>query len=153
MKFYNLTTLGMGGKLTLLVSSIASILAPIQALSVCIILFILTDFAFGLIVSVRVKKQGFISKKAYHTIWKLIGAEVCVLLAWVLDVHVLTFMPTLFLPNIFTGLICGADLWSILTNFAILSHHPIFRVIKKWGRCEIENKLGVDLAVELEKNN
>lgn len=136
-----------------MISSIASLLAPIQALAICIIVFILTDFALGFIVSVKVKKQGFITEKAWKTVWKLIGAEVCVLLAWVLDMHVLTFIPTLFLPNIFTGLICGADLWSILTNFAILSNHPVFRLIKKWGKHEIENKIGIDLTTELEKIN
>jgi hypothetical protein len=38
-----------------------------------------------------------------------------------------------------------SEFWSILTNFAILSNHPVFRIIKKWGKKEIEKKLGIEI--------
>jgi hypothetical protein len=96
----------------------------------------------GLIVSVRVRKIGFMSEKLYKSIWKLLGIEVTIFLSYLLDAHVIAPSLSLHLANIFTGIICGAELWSILTHFAILSDHPVFRLIKKWGKAEIENKVG-----------
>jgi phage-related holin len=120
--------------------SLCSVFIPLQELALIVLLFIIIDFAVGLIVSFRIRKQGFLSNKAYRTVWKIAGAEICVLLAFLLDTYVITFA-SLYLSNIFAGIICGVDLWSILTNFAILSNHPVFRLIKKWGKSEIESKM------------
>jgi phage-related holin len=128
--------------LTISAGSILSIFAPVSKLAVIAFAFVVIDFIFGLIVSVRVRKVGFTTEKLYKSIWKLLGVEVSICLAYLLDVHVIDFTPTLHLANIFTGIICGAELWSILTHFAILSDHPVFRLIKKWGKAEIENKIG-----------
>jgi len=146
-----LFNLSVSGQATVLITAFLSIFAPITTLAIIVFLFILVDSIFGIIVSYKIKKQGFNSKKVYRTIWKLVGAEVCIILSYVLDTHVLSFTPTLHLPNIFTGIICGAEFWSILTNLAILSNHPIFRVIKKYAKTEIESKIGVGLIEELEK--
>ena len=146
MKIYNILNLGTTGKITLTITSALSILVPIKVLAIVVLVFVAVDFTVGLIVSKKKRKQGFVTEKAWDTIWKIIGAEVCIVLAWVLDTHVLNFAPDLFLANIFAGFICGADLWSILTNFAILSNHPVFRLIKKWGKSEIENKIGLDIS-------
>jgi hypothetical protein len=78
------------------------------------------------------------------TIWKLFGAETVVFFAFLLDEKILNFIPRLFLPNIFAGLICGAELWSILASLAILSGNPIFNAICKWGKDEIEKKLKIN---------
>jgi len=152
VKAYNILTFGKTEQLAVFVTSILSIFAPLTALAIVVFAFIFIDFILGLIVSIRVKKEGFITEKAWHTVWKLVGAEVCILLAWVLDTHVLTFAPSLALPNVFAGFVCGADLWSILTNFGILSNHPVFRLIKKWGKDEIKSKIGMDLS-ELDDND
>ena len=146
MKIYNIFGFGMTGKIAILMMSAIGAFTPIKLLAIAVIGFILADFVVGLVVSVRVRKQGLISKKVWRTVWKLIGAEICIILAWVMDTHVLTFLPTMFLPNIFAGIVCGADLWSILTNFAILSDHPAFRLIKKWGKTEIQKKIGMDIS-------
>jgi len=146
-----LLNLSVSGQITVILSAFLSIFAPVTTLAIVVFLFILVDFIFGVIVSYKVKKQGINSKKVYRTIWKLVGAEVCIILAYVLDTHVLSFTPRLHLPNIFTGIICGAEFWSILTNLAILSDHPIFRVIKKYAKTEIESKIGKGLIEELEK--
>ena len=151
MKIYHLINLSTGGKTTVLVSSIMAILAPIATVILAVAVFIVVDFILGFVVSVKVKKKGFMSGKFWGTIWKLAGALTVIILGDVLDTHVLSFMPRLHLAHIFAGIVCGADLWSILANFAILSDHPIFNLIKKWGRSEIVNKIGVDLADELDK--
>jgi phage-related holin len=133
--------------------SLCSVFIPLQELALIVLLFIIIDFVVGLIVSFRIRKQGFLSNKAYRTIWKILGAETCVLLAFLLDAYVITFA-SLYLANVFAGIICGVDLWSILTNFAILSNHPVFRLIKKWGKSEIENKMEgwKDFDKEIEEN-
>jgi phage-related holin len=137
---YRLLHFNFGKLLTVSVGSLCSVFIPVQELALIVLLFIIIDFIVGLVVSFRVRKQGFLSDKAYRTVWKILGAETCVLLAFLLDAYVITFA-SLYLANIFAGIICGADLWSILTNFAILSNHPVFRLIKKWGKSEIESKM------------
>jgi phage-related holin len=139
--------------LTISAGSILSIFAPVSKLAVIAFVFVIIDFVFGLIVSVRVRKVGFQSEKFYKSVWKLLGIEVSIFLAYLLDAYVIAPTLTLHLANIFTGIICGAELWSILTHFAILSDHPVFRLIKKWGKSEIENKIGAmkDFDKELKK--
>ena len=134
------------------VASLLSVFAPVKTLALVALLFVVTDFVFGLIVSIRVRKQGVMSSKIYKTIWKLIGIEVSIFLAHLLDTAVLNNTISFHLANILTGIICGTELWSILTHFAILSDHPVFRLIKKWGKAEIENKVGAlkDFDKELE---
>jgi phage-related holin len=123
-------------------SSLVSVFAPVKTLVVVAFLFMSVDFVFGLIVSIKVRKQGLLSGKIYKSIWKLTGVEICIVLAHLLDTSVLNNTTPYHLANIFAGIICGTELWSILTHFAILSDHPVFRLIKKWGKSEIENKIG-----------
>ena len=151
MKSYNFIDLSIGGRLALMISSLISVFSPIYILALCVVVFILIDFVLGVIVSIRIKKEGFSSTRAWHTVWKLLGAIICILLAYKLDEYVLTFLPVLFLPNIVVGIICGADFWSILTNLSILSNHPVFKMIKKYGKSEIKNKTGFDID-ELDNN-
>lgn len=149
---YRLLYFNTGKALTVGVASLLSVFAPVKTLALVALLFVVTDFVFGLIVSIRVRKQGVMSSKIYKTIWKLIGIEVSIFLAHLLDTAVLNNTTSFHLANVFTGIICGTELWSILTHFAILSDHPVFRLIKKWGKAEIENKVGAlkDFDKELE---
>ena len=141
----NVLNIGHFGKAIALTTSLLSIFSPITILAIVIFVFILTDFILGITVSFKIRKEGFISKKAWKTAWKLIGAEICVILAYLLDTYVVSFIPVMFLPNIFAGFICGFDLWSILTNLALLSDHPVFGLIKKWGKREIERKMKINI--------
>jgi phage-related holin len=152
MRLLNIQGLPSGEKAVIGVSAITSVFINVQALAIITFVFILIDFVFGVIVSLGKKKEGFQSQKAYNTIWKVLGAEIVIGLGYLFDTYILTFIPEqyLVLANVFAGFICGAELWSILTNFAILSNHPVFRLIKKWGKAEIENKIGVDIS-ELDK--
>jgi membrane protein implicated in regulation of membrane protease activity len=134
----------------IVVGAILSILAPIKILAIIFIIFTLIDYILGVIVGIRVRKEGFISSKSYKTIWKLIGGLTCILLAFLLDNYVLTFLSLSILPYIITGILCGSDFWSILTNFALLSDHPVFRLIKKFGKEEIKKKYNINVE-ELDK--
>ena len=146
--------LNTGKLLTVSAGSIVSIFAPVKTLALTALLFVSIDFIFGLIVSVKVRKQGVMSGKIYKSLWKLIGIEVSIVLAHLLDTQVLNNTTSYHLANIFAGIICGTELWSILTHFAILSDHPVFRLIKKWGKSEIESKTGAmkDFDNELNEN-
>jgi phage-related holin len=137
---YRLT--GSGKLIACCFGSIASVFSPVKTLALVALLFVSVDFILGIIVSVRVRRQGILSSKIYKSIWKLLGIEVSIVLAYLLDTAVLNNTMSYHLANIFAGIICGAEFWSILTHFAILSDHPVFRLIKKWGKAEIENKVG-----------
>jgi phage-related holin len=133
-------------------ASLVSIFSPVWLLAAIIAVFIIIDFVIGLIVSIRIKKQGFITEKAYKTGWKLGGAMIVIILSHLLDTVVIPVID-LHLANIFTGIFCGFELWSILSNFAILSNHPVFRIIKKWAKSEIANKIEAlkDFEQEVDK--
>ena len=128
MRYYHITDFGSSEKATLISGALLSMMMPIIILGIIVFFFIVIDFGSGIAVSMKYKKEGLRSTKMYNTVWKLIGAEVCVLMAWLLDTYVFDFMPVLFFPNIFAGIICTADLISILANFAILSDDNVFRV-------------------------
>ncbi|MGL4956483.1 MAG: phage holin family protein, partial [Bacteroidales bacterium] len=136
---YTLANSSIGKSISLGIGALFSFFVPIQVLLIVAFVFIAVDFVVGLVVSIRIRKQGLLSSRIWDTVYKLVGAQVCIVLAWLLDAHVATFAP-LHLANVFTGIICGADLWSILSNFATLSNHPAFRLIQKWGKSEIEKK-------------
>jgi phage-related holin len=142
MPYRLLFSFNTGKALTVAVVSLFSVFAQVKILAIVAFLFVLIDFVLGIIVSIRVRKQGVLSSKIYKTVWKIIGIEVSICLAYLLDTVVLNNTTSFYLANVFTGIICGADFWSILTHFAILSDHPVFRLIKKWGKAEIENKVG-----------
>ncbi|MDR0792888.1 MAG: phage holin family protein [Chitinophagaceae bacterium] len=142
----------IGAKTTILFSSFFSMLIPIRKLAALVFLFIAIDFVSGSFVAKRERKEGFMTKKFYRTLWKLAGAEIAISLALFLDDSILSFLPHMFLPNIFAGFFCGADIWSILANFAILSNAPAFNLIRKFGKAEIMSKLKINFD-EKELNN
>ena len=81
MNIKKMLNLSMGSKLTGVNTGIIGIFAPIHAMLVVITLFIVVDFILGVTASMVVRKEPFCTKKAYWSVWKLIGAMVCILLA------------------------------------------------------------------------
>lgn len=123
--------------------------APISTMIVVVAVFIAIDFITGVWASaVRARRKGvpwcFSSRKAWNTIIKLVFVMGGVVLTWVLDEFVLIGL-NLHLSRIFTGFVCGIELWSYLENAAEISNHPIFRWLNKWVLNKIEEKTGVDI--------
>lgn len=77
---------------------------------------------------------GIESRKAWRTILKTVFVVVGIVMSWVLDSCVLEFMH-LNLARLFTGFVCGVELWSFLENGATISHSPLLawlgRIVKR----------------------
>lgn len=125
-----------------------SLLAPIQGLVICAVIFIAIDFVTGVAASYKKASRAgscwtFESGKAWNTVIKLAFVMAGITLAWLIDTFVLDFM-NLRLANLFTGFVCGVEFWSYLENAAEISEHPIFRklglVMKKRLEANIDNQ-------------
>ena len=97
------------------------------------------DFCTGVYASyVAARSKGIKwrleSRKAWRTILKTVFVVVGIVMSWVLDSCVLEFMH-LNLARLFTGFVCGVELWSFLENGATISHSPLLawlgRIVKR----------------------
>ena len=103
-------------QLTVLLTALAGLLAPVQTLVCCALAFVCIDFVTGVVASrVRARRQqarwAFESAKAWRTVYKIV---------------------------LVTG---GVELWSYLENAAELSDHPLFRGLQKLMKQKIDNQL------------
>jgi phage-related holin len=112
-------------------TGLAALLAPVQGLILCAAAFVAVDFATGVAASRRRARRGgeawrFSSRRAWDTVLKLVFAMAGIVLAWMLDSVVITFVE-LHLAKLFTGFVCGVEFWSYLENASDISGQPIFR--------------------------
>jgi phage-related holin len=115
-------------------AGLAALLVPVRGLILCALLFVAIDFATGVVASrCRARREGkmwsFSSRRAWDTVLKTVFVMAGIVLAWLLDSVVLTFVE-LHLAKIFTGFVCGVEFWSYLENAATISGQPIFRTIR-----------------------
>lgn len=129
-----------------LVVSFCSLFAPIHSLILCAVVFVGVDFVTGVAASYRRAQRrghswGFESSKAWHTVVKLAFIMAGIVLSWLIDSFVLDFME-LRLANLFTGFVCGVEMWSYLENAAEISQHPIFRWLQRFMKQKIDEQIG-----------
>lgn len=126
-------------------SSVAALFAPVQSLVYCALVFVAVNFATGIIASYKRAKRrnlpwGFESAKAWKTAYKLVFISIGILMTWLIDTCILPFT-ALHLANLFTGFVCGIELWSYLENAAEISDHTLFRGLKKFMKQKIDHEL------------
>lgn len=130
-----------------IVAGIASVFVEnLLPLFIAVVIFEVMDFVTGCIKSAVVSKRkgerfAFESVKAWHTIYKFVFILIGILLAELLD-HTLDKESRLKLANYFTAFCCGVEFWSFLENAAVISDHPIFRMVKKVMREKAEDAIG-----------
>lgn len=129
-----------------ILASVAALFSPIAPLILSTGAFIAVDFLTGIAADrARSRRKGerwyFESRKAWNTIRKLGLALVTIALAWILEHYVLQGFMATHLTRIFTGFICGVELWSFLENASELSDAPVFRFLRRYARRHIGDKL------------
>ena len=129
-----------------LVAALAALLCPITPLIVTASVFIAIDFLTGIYASyVSAKKEGkawrIESRKAWRTINKLCFVVTGIVMTWLIDSLVLQFME-LHLANIFTGFVCGVELWSFFENATIISQSSLFEWLGRWIKRRIRREVG-----------
>lgn len=128
-----------------IVAGICAWLLPVQPLICCAFVFITIDFVTGVLASRKRARRtnlhwGFESAKAWKTLYKIVFVVVGIVMTWTIDTYILTFA-RLNLANLFTGFVCGVELWSYLENAAEISEHPVFRWLKKFMKRKIDKEL------------
>ena len=108
-------------------------------------LFIVVDFITGVIASrAEARREGrewwFESRKAWRTVIKAGFVAIAIVMMWVLDCHVLEFMH-LNMAKLFTGFVCGVELWSFLENAATISRAPLFEWMSRWVKRRVEREV------------
>jgi phage-related holin len=110
--------------------------------------FIAIDFVTGVIASrVKAKREGepwrLESRKAWRTVAKAGFVAVAIVMTWMIDHNILEFMH-LNLANIFTGFVCGVELWSFIENASTISGSSLFDWLSRW----FKRRIGKEVANE-----
>jgi phage-related holin len=126
-------------------TALTALLCPIAPLIIATTLFILIDFITGVIASrAEARREGrgwwFESRKAWRTVLKLCFVLISIVLISIIDSHILGFM-NLNLANIFTGFVCGVELWSFIENASTISRAPLFKWLSKWVKRRIDHQI------------
>lgn len=127
-------------------AALASMLAPVAPLVAAAVGFIAVDFVSGVMASRAVaRRQGkrwyFESRQAWRTVAKLGFVAAAIVMAWIIDCHILGFMH-LEIAKLFTGFTCGVELWSFLENAAEVSRSPLFRRLGRLVHHRLEREEG-----------
>lgn len=128
------------------VAALVALLCPITPLIVTASVFIAIDFVTGIYASyVAAKKEGrewrIESRKAWRTVNKLCFVVTGIVMTWLIDSLVLEFME-LHHANIFTGFVCGVELWSFFENATIISQSSLFVWLGRWVKRRIGREVG-----------
>ena len=128
------------------VAALVALLCPITPLIVTASVFIAIDFVTGIYASyVSAKKEGrewrIESRKAWRTINKLCFVVTGIVMTWLIDSLVLQFLE-LHLANIFTGFVCGVELWSFFENATVISQSSLFEWLGRWIKRRIRREVG-----------
>lgn len=127
------------------VAAVAAMLLPITPLVVTALVFVAIDFVMGVAASyVESKRKAevwvFESRKAWRTIVKAGFVAVAIVMMWIIDNTLLGFME-LHLANLFTGFVCGVELWSFLENASRISGAQIFDWLVRWVKRRINREV------------
>ena len=128
------------------VAGLCALLCPIAPLVATALLFIAIDFVTGIMASsVVARREGrewwLESRKAWRTVFKAGFAAMAIIMMWLIDSILLDFM-NLNLANLFTGFVCGVELWSFVENAARISGAPLFEWISRWFKRRIGKEVG-----------
>ena len=127
------------------VAGLCAMLCPIAPLIATALVFIAIDFVTGIMASRAVaRREGrdwwIESRKAWRTIYKAGFTAVAIIMMWLID-HVLLGFLNLNLANLFTGFVCGVELWSFLENATTISSSPLFSWLGKWVKRRVTKEV------------
>lgn len=131
------------------VGSLLSLFSPVTPLVLCAFIFVMIDFVMGILAGrKRAARQHkdwyFSSDKAWKTVIKLTCIVVGIGMCHLIDTQILDFM-NLHLANLFTGMVCGIEMWSYLENAMEISDAPVFRSLQKYVGKKMKDEVGIDI--------
>lgn len=131
------------------VGSLLSLFAPVTPLVLCALIFVMIDFVMGILAGRKKaarqhKDWYFSSDKAWKTVIKLTCIVVGIGMCHLIDTQILDFM-NLHLAKLFTGMVCGIEMWSYLENAVEISDAPVFRSLQKYVGKKMKDEVGIDI--------
>ena len=116
--------------------ALAALFAPVQPLVCCATLFIGIDFLTGVAADRRMRLDAgerwyFESREAWRTVRKAGFVIIAIGMAWLIEACILDFVD-LHLTRMFTGFVCGVEMWSFLENASVLSDAALFGWLRKY---------------------
>lgn len=126
--------------------ALLGMICPITPLIATAMVFIAIDFITGIIASRTEAKRNnkpwrLESRKMWRTVVKAGFVALAIVMMWIIDTILLGFMH-LNLANIFTGFVCGVELWSFIENAARISGASLFEWLSRWFKRRISKELG-----------
>lgn len=127
-------------------AALLGMLCPITPLVTTAMVFIAIDFVTGIIASHAEAKRNnkpwcLESRKMWRTVVKAGFVALAIVMMWTIDSILLGFMH-LNLANIFTGFVCGVELWSFIENAARISGSSLFEWLSRWLKRRITKEVG-----------
>lgn len=131
------------------VGSLLSLFSPVTPLVLCALIFVMIDFVMGILAGrKRAARQHkdwyFSSDKAWKTVIKLTCIVVGIGMCYLIDTQIIDFM-NLHLAKLFTGMVCGIEMWSYLENAMEISDAPVFRSLQKYVGKKMKDEVGIDI--------
>lgn len=132
-----------------MVGGLLSLFAPVTPLVLCALTFVMIDFVMGILAGrKRAARQHkdwyFSSDKAWKTVFKLTCIVVGIGMCHLIDTQIIDFM-NLHLAKLFTGMVCGIEMWSYLENAMEISDAPVFRSLQKYVGKKMKDEVGIDI--------
>lgn len=132
-----------------MVGGLLSLFAPVTPLVLCALTFVMIDFVMGILAGrKRAARQHkdwyFSSDKAWKTVIKLTCIVVGIGMCHLIDTQIIDFM-NLHLAKLFTGMVCGIEMWSYLENAMEISDAPVFRSLQKYVGKKMKDEVGIDI--------
>lgn len=129
-----------------IVAALIALLCPITPLIITATFFVAIDFMTGILASYAAAKNSgqkwrLESRKAWRTVYKLCFIVTGIVMTWLVDSLVLGFME-LNLANLFTGFVCGVELWSFVENAATISQSKLFKWLSRWIKSKLRREVG-----------
>lgn len=126
-------------------AGMCALLCPIAPLITTALVFIIIDFVTGIMASRTIarregKEWWIESRKAWRTVYKAGFTAVAIIMMWLID-HVLLGFMNLNLANLFTGFVCGVELWSFLENATTISDSRLFSWLGKWVKRRVAKEV------------
>lgn len=127
------------------IMALVGMLCPITPLIAVAMVFITIDFITGIVASrIEAKRANepwcLESRKMWRTVAKAGFVALAIVMMWIIDSMLLGFMH-LNLTNIFTGFVCGVELWSFIENAARISGSSLFEWIGRWVKRRITKEV------------
>ncbi len=125
--------------------SLCALFAPISPLVTCVVIFISVDFVTGVWASRKEAQQVgqrwyFESDKAWKTLYKLGFTLIAIAMTWMMELFMIDFVEAR-ITKLFTGFICGVELWSFLENAAQISDAPLFQWMRQYVHRRIKKEI------------